>query len=124
MGTGLGENGLITGSDLEALLKDEANFVGLSNLNKVKWLEDLEDSINLAVQYLTIGNSTEGLLNKGELEKGQSITFKTADGKEVTGILQDNGDIIADGNTYKNVYRDYQGNYITDEKYQEKQETT
>ena len=116
MGKGMDEDGIIPGSELQNLLKEAANFEGMSELQKMDWLENLENNVAQAIQWLMVGNSTEALISKGELSKGQQITFTTSDGDEVTGILQDNGDVIdSQGNVYTDVYRDQEGNWVTEE---------
>ena len=69
--------------------------------------------------YLKSGQSTEGLINSGELKKGGKVTFTTSDGTTVTGTLKDNGDIVDDktGQTYKDVYKNWDGSFKTDESY-------
>lgn len=114
------DGGLIRGSDLEALLQDSANFKGMSELGKVKWLEELENNLAEALKWLQVGNSTKALLDSGELKKGQKVTFTTSDGKKVTGTLNEDGSITTkDGKTYKDVYKNYDGTYVTKEKFQE-----
>ena len=114
------DGGLIRGSDLETLLQDSANFKGMSELGKVKWLEELENNLAEALKWLQVGNSTKALLDSGELKKGQKVTFTTSDGKKVTGTLNEDGSITTkDGKTYKDVYKNYDGTYVTKEKFQE-----
>ena len=110
---------LIEGSELETLLKTSEGFLGMSELEKVKWLEDLENEVAEGFKWLRVGNSMKTLLDSGILNKGQSITFTTKDGKVVTGTLNEDGSITtSDGNTYKDVYRSYDGTYKTTENYQ------
>ena len=110
---------LIEGSELETLLKTSEGFLGMSELEKVKWLEDLENEVAEGFKWLRVGNSMKSLLDSGVLNKGQSVTFTTKDGKVVTGTLNDDGSVTtSDGKTYKNVYRSYDGTYKTTENYQ------
>ena len=116
MSSGIDENGIVIGSDLYELLAQNEDYASMSNLEKLEWAEKLVDQTAQAVQWLTLGNSTEALMKKGELSSGQQITFTTKDGDEVTGTLQDNGDVIdSQGNTYTGVYRDQEGNWVTEE---------
>ena len=116
MSSGIDENGIVIGSDLYQLLAQNEDYPSMSNLEKLKWAEELVDQVAQAVQWLAVGNSTEALIKKGELSKGQQITFTTKNGDEVTGTLQDNGDVIdSQGNTYTGVYRDQEGNWVTEE---------
>lgn len=119
MDTGIGaDGGIKIGSDLQKLLLSEENYNSLSTLDKVKWGKELATTAAQAVHWLKVGNSTESLIASKELKAGQSITFETSDGKTLTGKLSSNGDIVAGGKTYKDVYRNYDGNYMTDEVYQ------
>jgi hypothetical protein len=63
MDAGLDDDGLVPGSELEQILKDSAGFEAMSNLEKMKWLEDLENDVEQAIKWLMIGNSTESLLS-------------------------------------------------------------
>ena len=115
---GFDEKGVKPGSDLERLLMEGASFKSLSELAKMKWLEELENTVAKAYQWLTVGNSTESLLDRGELKKGQKISFTTADGKKVTGTLDAKGNVTTkSGEKYKGVYRTYNGTFVTDENY-------
>ena len=118
MSNGIGPDGIIAGSELESLLQESANFEGMSYLEKMKWLEDLENNVAKAVQWLIEGNSTEALISSGELKSGQKISFTTADGKKVAGTLDSKGNVTTDsGEVYENVYRTYNGAFVTDENY-------
>jgi hypothetical protein len=84
-------------------------------MEKLKWGEELRDTVALALQWLKVGQSTESLIASGDLKVGQNIKFTTADGKILSGKLSENGDIVADGKTYKKVHLNYDGSYVTDE---------
>ena len=116
--SGFDGKGIKPGSDLENLLKEGASFNSLSEQKKMDWLKTLENTTAKAYQWLTIGNSTESLLDKGELKNGQEISFITADGKKVTGTLDDKGNVTTEsGKKYKDIYRTYNGTFVTDENY-------
>ena len=118
LGNGIGPDGVIPGSMLEALLRKNAEFEGMSNLEKMKWMEETENLVAEAVKWLTIGNSTKALKDNGELAKGQSVTFTTSDGKTLTGKVDAQGAVTSGGRTYEDVYRNYDGSYTTTEKSQ------
>ena len=120
MEKGIGADGIIPGSELEKLLQDQENWAGKSAMEQLKWGNDLKDTAAQAIQYLKVGNSTESLIASKELKAGQSVKFTTSDGKTLNGKLGENGDIVADGKTYKKVYRNFDGTYTTDEAYQGK----
>ena len=119
MEEGLDKNGLVRSSKLLEILQDSESWQGMSELGKVKWLNELETQLKAAVNYLRVGRSTAGLLAKGELKSGQNLTFTTKDGKKVTGKIGANGQITDSyDNVYKNVYQTEDGSFTTDENYQ------
>lgn len=109
------DKGIVRGSKLEALLKDSETYKGMSELEKMKWLGELEEQVKSAVNYLRVGRSTEGLIAKGELKEGKSITFTTPDGKSITGKLDKEGNITSGGMVYKNVYQNEQGQFVSED---------
>ena len=118
MNSGIGPDGIIAGSALEKLLMEGASFEAMSYLEKMKWLEELENNVAKAVQWLMEGNSTEALMAIGDLNKGQKIEFTTADGEKVSGTLDEAGNVITDsGEKYEGVYRTYNGAFVTQENY-------
>ena len=118
MNDGFGDKGIIRGSQLQEILQNDANFSGLSNLGKVKWLEELENNATEALKWLRVGNSTQALISSGQLSKGDTITFTTADGKTVSGILDGEGRVITStGEKYEGVYKNYTGAFVTEDNY-------
>ena len=118
MNTGIGPDGIVAGSELENLLKESANFEGMSYLQKMDWLSELEDNVAKAVQWLMSGNSTEALIAKGELNAGETIKFTTADGEIVEGVLDEKGNVTTStGEKYTEVYRTYNGALVTSENF-------
>ena len=119
MQSGINSQGIIVGSSLWDVLAGNEDYASKSNLEKLKWAEEINDNVALAMLYLKSGQSTEGLINSGELKKGGKVTFTTSDGTTVTGTLKDNGDIVDDktGQTYKDVYKNWDGSFKTDESY-------
>lgn len=114
----MANNGILSGTELEGLLKDEANWDGMSKLDKVKWLDDLSKMLAEALDYRGRTTTIDDLMEAGKLKEGQKIKFKTTDGKEVEGTVQKDGTIKdKDGNVYSDVTRDWLGNYSTTEKY-------
>jgi hypothetical protein len=93
---GIDENGIKVGSNLWKLLSGQEDYASMSNLEKLKWAEELNDNVAQAMLWLRSGNSTEGLISSGELKKGSKVTFTTSDGTKVTGTLKDDGDIVDD----------------------------
>jgi hypothetical protein len=57
-------------------------------------------------------------LARGELAAGSEITFKTADNKEITGKVDEKGNVTVDGKTYTDVYRGFDGGWVTNESYE------
>lgn len=58
------DNGLIRGTRLETILKNAANFQGLSDLAKVEWLNDTNKIIAEALAYLDIGEKLDEIIGK------------------------------------------------------------
>lgn len=58
------DNGLIRGTRLETILKNAANFKGLSDLAKVEWLNDTNKIIAEALAYLDIGEKLDEIIGK------------------------------------------------------------
>jgi hypothetical protein len=53
MNTGIGPNGaIIDNSGLMDLLKKDADFASMSNLEKLKWGEELNDKVGQALTWL------------------------------------------------------------------------
>jgi hypothetical protein len=116
----MANNGILSGTELEGLLKDEANWEGMSKLDKVKWLDDLSKMLAEALDYRGRTPTINDLMDAGKLKEGEKIKFKTADGKEVEGTVQADGTIKDnEGNVYSGVTRDWLGNYSTTENYAE-----
>ena len=113
-------HGILSGTELESLLQKDANWEGMSRLDKVKWLDDLSKMLAEALEYRDKTPTISDLMEAGKLKEGQKIKFKTADGKEVEGTVQADGTIKdKDGNVYSGVTRDWLGNYSTTENYAE-----
>lgn len=107
--TGVDENGrLIEGGPLEELLKTTADYTGLSALGKEKWRQDLAETVANAFGYVS-GKQVAGV--------DESVTFKTKDGKELTGVSDGNGNVKVGANTYK-VYKNHRGEWVSDNEYQ------
>jgi hypothetical protein len=88
------ESGLIRGSRLEELLKDEAGFSGMSKLKKMDWLNELNNNVALALAWLQGGGAMQHLIGQGN-----QVTFTNKDGDVVTGTVNENGDVeVKDAN--------------------------
>jgi hypothetical protein len=118
MNTGIGPNGaIIDNSGLMDLLKKDADFASMSNLEKLKWGEELNDKVGQALAWLDIGNQLE---DTGKTEGPITFTAKDAQGNvhTVTGTVNSDGSVTtADGATYSGVYQNYDGSYITSEEW-------
>lgn len=113
MGSGISEEGIvIDGSALMNLLKTDAQYASMSNLEKLTWGEDLRDSVAQALHWLQVGRQLENLQMGG-----QRITFTTKDGKSISGIVQNDGSVIDEttGKVYHDVYQSYDGSFKTEE---------
>ena len=108
------DGSLLKGSELEQLLKSSDAWQGLSAEGKMKWLEELEKMVAQATGYLSLSRQLEDIGTKA----GEKITFTNAEGKTLTGVVDENGNVVVtdkNGNkiTYKDVYQDYFGKYHT-----------
>ena len=92
---GVDEKGIINGSDLQKILKDSANFAGLSTLGQMQWLNELEGLVATAVSWL--GGGALQLL----YGQGKKVTFTNASGEEITGTIDENGNIIVGNSLYE-----------------------
>lgn len=110
------ENGLVRGSKLEEILKKSETFEGLSEIGQMEWLKELNANVASALAYLKVGRQIENL----GLKEGTEITFTTADGKVVKGKMDKQGNVTVDGKTYSDVYQGFDGNYYSDENYEDK----
>ena len=106
------EDGLITGSRLEDILKNAEGFIGLSEIGKMEWLSEIERQIAEALAYLKTGRQLEDL-GMGDM---QNFSFIDENGQERTGYLDKNGNIFTideEGNFvgYSDVYQGADGKY-------------
>ena len=120
MGNSMSNEGIKVDSDAWRLLTQQEDYPSLSNLEKTKWVQDLQGLAVNVGKWLASDNDTKSLLNTGELAEGQQIEFTTADGKTLTGSLGKNGAVVVDGMEYTGVTRDYRGNYSTTENFKAK----
>ena len=115
MSAGIDSSGvLISGSQLENLLKAGEGWDNLSSFQKMDWLKSLETLVAQAVGFLSLNRQLEDL----GVKEGTQITFTNKEGKKLTGTVDKNGNVVVDnGNgtttTYTGVYQDYAGNYHT-----------
>ena len=99
---------LITGSELETLLKNSGGFEGMSKIQQMDWLQSTNVLISQALKWLSDGAVST-------FSTGKEVTFTTSDGKTVTGVANAQGEIEAKGQIYKDVAMDAYGNYSTKE---------
>jgi hypothetical protein len=115
MDEGIDANGIKVGSSLWELLAGQQDYASMSNLEKLEWANNLVDTAAQALLWIKSGNQLENL----EME-GKTISFTNADGKVIKGTVGKDGSVTAeDGAVYKDVYRNYDGTYLTDETTQE-----
>ena len=103
------EGNIAPNSDLMKILKDGASFKGMSDIQKMEWLTDIESKFAQALAWLH-----EVAMKK--YYTGKKITFTTADGTQVTGVVQEDGSVKTDdGSVYKNVRMNANGEFSTTE---------
>ena len=97
-------------SELMQILKDSANFEGLSTIGQMDWLKNIESMIYSGLVWL----NEQGILTS--YFNGETISFTTADGHTVSGVVQSDGTVkTADGQIYSNVVRNPDGTFSTTE---------
>lgn len=106
------ENGLITGSRLEDILKSAEGFIGLSEIGKMEWLSEIERQIAEALAYLKTGRQLEDIGIGGM----QNFSFIDENGQERTGYVDEDGNVFTEdeeGNLvgYSDVYQGADGKY-------------
>lgn len=106
------ENGLITGSRLEEILKNAEGFIGLSEIGKMEWLSEIERQIAEALAYLKTGRQLEDI-GIGDM---QNFSFIDENGQERTGYVDEDGNVFTideEGNFvgYSDVYQGADGKY-------------
>ena len=115
MNNGIGPDGtLVTGSELEQLLKQGEGWQALSAEGKMNWLSDLETMVAEAVGYLYLSRQLEKIGTKA----GTEITFTDAEGNTHTGKVDKDGNVVIDNGdgtqtVWKDVYQSYDGSYRT-----------
>lgn len=103
---------LVTNSALTELLKDGEAWESMSNIQKMDWLSELENTTKAAMVYF----SSQRQLEKIGKTSGK-ITFTNANGEKLTGTVQKDGSVKVSTNkgtyTYKDVFQNYDGTYRT-----------
>ena len=74
-------------SELIKVLQNSDSFSGMSHIEKMDWLNDLETSVNTALSWLELG-AMQSLYKKGE-----QIKFATKNGVEMTGVVNEDGNV-------------------------------
>lgn len=103
---------LVQNSELIALLKDGEAWESMSNIQKMDWLSELENTTKAAMVYF----SSQRQLEKIGKKSGK-ITFTNANGEKLTGTVQKDGSVKVSTSkgtyTYKEVFQNYDGTYET-----------
>lgn len=103
---------LVQNSELSTLLKDGEAWESMSNIQKMDWLSELENTTKAAMVYF----SSQRQLEKIGKTSGK-ITFTNANGEKLTGTVQKDGSVKVSTSkgtyTYKEVFQNYDGTYET-----------
>jgi hypothetical protein len=91
--------GLVKGSELESLLKTADAFEGMSKIQKMDWLNQINNQIASALVWMGQGAYTT-------LAEGGEVSFVNKDGKTVTGIVNDRGEVEVETDVGKAIYTD------------------
>lgn len=102
-------DGLLRGSKLAEILKDDANFEGLSKIGKLEWWKEMDKKISQALQYFELGRQLE---NVG-VEAGTKVEFFDIEtGHTLSGTVDEEGNVVLDdGTVYDNVFEGADGKY-------------
>ena len=108
-----GQGSLINGSTLVNILKSAEGWDAMSEIGQMDWLSTLETMVAESMNW----RMTHGQLeNRPNVKSGDTITFKDANGKEITGTVDGSGNVwVDDSNYYKGVYEWIDGAYHTTE---------
>ena len=109
--------GLVTGSELEELLKSKDGFKGMSELGQMNWLNDLNKNVAQALSWLQVG-ATQSMFGQGK-----TVKFTNKNGEEVTGTINSEGNVEVkdkDGNVTaiygrESLHMDSSGNVTSSE---------
>ena len=113
----MGPDGVRVDSSLWTMLKESEGYASMSHLQQLDWGNELRDTVAQAYTWLVSGgNSIKGQLVTGQLAAGDTIEFTTKDDQTLTGTVQSDGTIAANGRLYSSVYQNGAGNYVTTEK--------
>jgi hypothetical protein len=82
--------GLLTGGELEDLLKESVGFEGMSKLEQMEWLNELNNNIAEALAWLEDG-ALQSLFGEGG-----EVTFTDKDGNTITGKIDEKGNVATD----------------------------
>ena len=103
---------LVQNSELTTLLKGGEAWESMSDIQKMDWLSELENTIKAAMVYF----SSQRQLEKIGKTSGK-ITFTNANGEKLTGTVQKDGSVKVSTSkgtyTYKDVFQNYDGTYRT-----------
>ena len=103
---------LITNSQLADLLKSSEGWQGMSKIQQMDWLKELENEVKAAMVYF----SSQRQLEKIGKKSGK-ITFTNANGEKLTGTVQKDGSVKVTTSkgtyTYKDVFQNFDGTYQT-----------
>ena len=116
MTKGIGPNGIEVNSELWTLMTNAEEYASKSVLEGLSWGNELNKQVRDGLGWLRVGQDTESLLADNTLSEGQEITFKVGN-NTLTGTLNADGTVSAEGNTYSGVFRNYDGSFMTDEEY-------
>ena len=110
---GIDYNGdMITGSELEDVLKSAENWKGLSELGQMRWLRELETQVAQAMAWMTGYRQLETIGGMA----GKEISFTDGSGTTRTGTVDEQGNVaMEDGSRYTEVYQAGDGTYHTGE---------
>jgi hypothetical protein len=96
---------------LKELLAGTDGVLGMGAASKDEWEKSLTESVAKAIFGWTEDNKTSALMSEGIIKQGQTIEFTDKMGNTLSGTLQEDGRILANGNYYDNIFRGADGKY-------------
>lgn len=112
------DSGLIRGSRLEEILRNEANFEGLSKIGQLDWWKEFNTLVAQGLGYLELGRQLEDLRGQeGIPGVGELVEFYK-DGKFYTGVIDEEGNVKVGDEVFNNVYQGYDGRFYAGENYE------
>ena len=106
----------LSGSEdsLIGMLKQTEVFQGMAAAKQEDWIKTITEGIKAGDAYWKNEHGLDDMVKNGELAKYSQVTFTDKYGNKVTGKVQGDGTVYANGKLYSGVYKGPDGKYIQD----------